>query len=129
MDGPQGAGAWETGSVTGGEASERDLGDGSLDVHPALGLWGVAGCTVGNPEVEPGVCSSHLDGPVQGHDGSGGGERWGGDGCDDCCCCCNGGCCRCCGHGDDGGDVSVGLDGHAGVSLGGLGETKIQFYK
>lgn len=73
VDGPQGAGAWETGSVTGGEASEKDSEGDSPVVHPAL--WGAAGCTVGNPEVELGVCSSHLDGPVTGRGGSGDGEH------------------------------------------------------
>lgn len=45
VDGPQGAAAWETGSVIGGGASGRDLGDGDPGALrarvPALG--GVAG--------------------------------------------------------------------------------------
>lgn len=125
VDEPQGAAASETGSVTGGGASGRDLGDGDLGAlrAPALVPGEVAGCRVGSPEGEPGDGSSHPGGLVTGHGGSAGGGgdgggRWGGGdggggGCC-CCCCCSGG--GCCGHGGGGGG-SDGLSGHAGVSL------------
>lgn len=122
VDGPQGAAAWETGSVTGAGASGRDLGDGDLGAlraqAPALGE--VAGCRVSSPEAELGDGSFRPGGLATGRGGSaggggGGGGRWGGDGggggC--CCCCCSGG--GCCGRGGGGG--SGGLSGHAVVSL------------
>lgn len=131
VDAPQGAAAWETGSVTGGGASERGLGDGDLAALqarvPALGE--LAGCKVGSPEEEPGDGSSHLGGLTTGHGGSagGGGDDDGGhldgDGGDGgCCCCCSGGGCCCCGRGGGGG--SDGLSGH-GVSLEGWGGRNI----
>lgn len=124
VDEPQGAAAWETGSVTGGGASVRGLGDGGLGARQAQALGVVAGCRVGSPEGEPGDGSSHPGGLAMGHGGSAGGGddddggRWGGDGGDGggCCCCCSGGGCCCCGRGGGGGG-SDGLSGHAGVSL------------
>lgn len=122
------AAAWETGSVTGGGASERGLGGGDLAALqarvPALGE--LAGCKVGSPEEEPGDGSSHLGGLTTGHGESagGGGDDDGGclDGDGGCCCCCSGGGCCCCGRGGGGG--SDGLFGH-GVSLEGWGGRNI----
>lgn len=122
VDGLQGAAAWETGSVTGGEASGTGLGDGDLDALRARvpGLGEVAGCRVGSPEGEPGDGSSHPGGLVMARGGSAGGGGddggcWGGDGGGGgCCCCCSGGGCCGCGGGGGGSD---GLSGHVGVSL------------
>lgn len=119
VDGPQGAAAWETGSVIHGGASERGLGDGALAVHqdqvPAP--WEAAGYKVSSPEEELGDGSSHLGGPATAHDGSAGGggddddggRLDGDDGDGGYCCCCSGG-----------GGGSDGLSGHV-VLLEGCG--------